>query len=389
MAQRRQRHKGGANRARQGSHTPAPVHWRQTSQGLGRAGASRRMGSIYWPETDLACAMPCSPAVADPTSPDPSHAPDPARRAAPAAPAGTARPVDAHALARVRARLARVAQPPWLHAEAARRMAERLAWIRRTPAVVLEWGPRLGGGSAELRAAYPAARRVSVEWEEVMARPGAPAASRGGWRDWRGWFGSREEPPLRGSQVPAEGAGLLWCSMGLHGAPDPAALLQAWHRALAPDGFLMFCTLGPGSLPELRTLYREAGWGPSGAPLVDMHDLGDMMVGAGLADPVMDQEWVTLTWPDAQAALLELRSLGGNVDRMRHPGLRTPRWRERLQGALQEQARGRADGRVALTFELVYGHAFKAEPALKVAERTAFSPQQLQRMARTGRRGAP
>jgi malonyl-CoA O-methyltransferase len=120
-----------------------------------------------------------------------------------------------------------------------------------------------------------------------------------------------------------------------------------------------------------------------------MHDLGDMMVGVGLADPVMDQEWVTLTWPDAQAALLELRSLGGNVDRMRHPGLRTPRWRERLHEALQAQARGRADGRVALTFELVYGHAFKAEPALKVAERTAFSPQQLQRMARTGRRGAP
>jgi malonyl-CoA O-methyltransferase len=307
--------------------------------------------------------------------------------AAAVAPAGTARPVDLQALARVRARLAGAVQPPWLHAEAARRMAERLPLIRRTPATIVEWGPRLGGGSAELRAAYPAARRVAVEWEEVMHGPRAAAAAPR--RGWRGWFGAREEPPLLPAQVSAGGAELVWSSMGLHGAADPVALLQAWHRALAPEGFLMFCTLGPGSLPELRALYREAGWGPDAAPLVDMHDLGDMMVGVGLADPVMDQELLTLTWPDARAALQELRGLGGNVDRLRHPGLRTPRWRERLCQALQAQARTRADARVALTFELVYGHAFKAEPALKVAERTAFSAEQLQRMARTGRRGAP
>jgi malonyl-CoA O-methyltransferase len=112
-----------------------------------------------------------------------------------------------------------------------------------------------------------------------------------------------------------------------------------------------------------------------------------MMVAAGLADPMMDQELLTLTWPDPQAALDELRSLGGNVDPLRHPGLRTPRWQARLREALAARARQRADGRVALTFELVYGHAFKAEPALKVAAHTSFSPTQLQRMARGTRRG--
>ena len=307
----------------------------------------------------------------------------------PPRPAATA-PVDPAALARVRARLAQAEQAPWLHAEAARRMAERLPLIRRAPATILEWGPRLGGGSTELRAAYPGARCVVVEWQEVATRAGqsgAPGASGAARRGWRGWFGARQEPPLQPEQVGAGGAQLVWSSMALHGVADPAALLRAWHRALAPQGFLMFCTLGPGSLPELRALYRQAGWGPGVAPLADMHDLGDMMVGVGLADPVMDQELLTLTYPDAQAALRELRSLGGNVHPQRHPGLRTPRWRERLLQALQAQARERPDARVALTFELVYGHAFQAEPALKVAGHTAFSPEQLQRMARSGRRG--
>ena len=309
--------------------------------------------------------------MADPTPDSPPSAP---------------RPVDARALARVRARLARAAQPPWLHAEAARRMAERLPLIRRTPATVLEWGPRLGGGSAELRAAYPEAKRLCVEWEEVLQRQDAGPARRPG---WRGWFGAREEPALRPSEVEAGSAQLLWASMVLHGAADPLALLRDWNRALTPDGFLMFCTLGPGSLPQLRELYGKAGWGPPAAALVDMHDLGDMMVAAGLADPVMDQELVTLTWSDPQAALDELRGLGGNVDPLRHPGLRTPRWRDRLRQALAEGARQRADARVALTFELVYGHAFKAEPVLKVAAQTSFSPAELQRMARRPRREGP
>ncbi|MFM7704860.1 MAG: biotin synthase, partial [Rubrivivax sp.] len=79
--------------------------------------------------------------------------------------------------------------------------------------------------------------------------------------------------------------------------------------------------------------------------------------------------------------------LGGNVDPIRHPGLRTPRWLERLRQGLHGLASMRPDGRVTLTFELVYGHAFQAEPAPKVAARTTVPVEQLQRMARSTRRG--
>ena len=148
----------------------------------------------------------------------------------------------------------------------------------------------------------------------------------------------------------------------------------------------MFSTLGPDTLAGLRALYRDAGWGTAHAAFTDMHDLGDMLVAAGFADPVMDQERLTLTWATPEALLGELRTLGANADPARFAGLRTPRWRARLEAALRERAT--ADGRIALDFELVYGHAFNPPPRAKVAGETRVPLEDLRSMARSGRRPA-
>ncbi|MBE0546273.1 MAG: biotin synthase, partial [Rubrivivax sp.] len=183
---------------------------------------------------------------------------------------------------------------------------------------------------------------------------------------------------------------LLWSNMGLHGAVDPQAVMKAWHRALEVDGFLMFSTLGPGSLQGLRELYAAMAWPPPHAPFVDMHDLGDMLLEAGFAEPVMDQETITLTWPTGQALLAELRQLGGNVDLQRHAGLRTPRWRDRLAQGLQAAAcAGEGAGqRPRLAFEVVYGHALRAAPRPRVAASTTLPLADLRAMVRAGRRRA-
>jgi malonyl-CoA O-methyltransferase len=107
-------------------------------------------------------------------------------------------------------------------------------------------------------------------------------------------------------------------------------------------------------------LYQDEQWGPCGLSGVDMHDWGDMLVRAGFADPVMDQEVITLRWSHAEAALQELRLWGGNLSTSRFAGLRTPAWRKRLLDALQ--ARSHASGGVSFSFEVVYGHAFKPVP---------------------------
>lgn len=291
------------------------------------------------------------------------------------APATAPRPVDAVALARWRRRLRDAPEPPWLHTEAARRMAERLAVVRLQPTDLLDWGLQPRHDRGLLSRAYPKARITPVDPDAAAAAP--PAAA-----PWWQRLLSRGTAPaaLAPAAVPDGQVQLLWSAMLLHTLPDPQAQFVAWQRALAVDGFLMFCTLGPGTLQSLSALYAAARWPAPLAPLVDMHDLGDMLVHAGFADPVMDQETLRLTWADPADALAELRTLGLNAAPSRQPGLHTPRWRQRLLQQL-ETTRG-SDGRVSLTFEIVYGHAFKPLPRVRLAAETTVALDDLRTMVR-------
>ena len=287
----------------------------------------------------------------------------------------TQRSADSAALARAVRRQAVAAQPPWLHGEVARRMAERLPVVKLKPAVLIDWWSASGASRELLRAAYPKARVLRVEPATMPARPAAP---------WWQQIARRAPVSVEPATLQPGAAQLVWANMVLHAVFDPGSLMAQWRRALAVDGFLMLSTLGPDTLRTLRDIYREAGWGAAHAPFTDMHDLGDMLVQAGFADPVMDQERLTLTWATPEALLGELRTLGANADPARFAGLRTPRWRSRLLGALRERAT--ADGRIALEFELVYGHAFNPPPRIKVAGETRVGVDELRTMARSGRR---
>jgi len=158
---------------------------------------------------------------------------------------------------------------------------------------------------------------------------------------------------------------------------------------LRADGFVMFSCLGPGTLRELRALYERLGWPAPTPGFVDMHDFGDMLVQSGFADPVMDQEALTLRWSSPDALLAELRTLGGNLAPDRYPALRTPRWRARLVEALATLAG--ADGTIAMSFEIAYGHAFKAAPRMRAGEATTVSLEDMRAMVRAshGRTGTP
>jgi malonyl-CoA O-methyltransferase len=293
--------------------------------------------------------------------------------------APTARAIDRAALQRWQQHLALAPEPPWLHGEVARRMAERLQIMKRVPTLVIDWWSRSGGSGELLRTAYPKAQQLHVEPAAVMQRPKAVSP----WWSARRW---RNDHTVAESGVPEGQAQLLWANMMLHAVADPGALMPQWRRALSMEGFVMFSTLGPDTLKTLRRIYGEAGWGVPHAPFVDMHDLGDMLVRAGFSDPVMDQEVLRLTWATPAALRTELCGLGLNADLSRCPGLRTPRWLARLDAALTEHAG--ADSRIALEFEIVYGHAFNPPPRLAVAGETRLSAADLQRMARTGRRDA-
>lgn len=284
----------------------------------------------------------------------------------------TRRAVDDAALRRIRRRLAAAAQPPWLHGEVARRMVERLPIFRRPPLRIVDWYGRDGSSLPLLKRACPKAEIVRVD-PEATESAAVPTPSR--WLPWRRQAAAALTPAV---SLPSDAGDLLWANMGLHWCADPLVEMRRWHRVLPVDGVLMFTTVGPGTLPALRQHYAAAGWPPAAAALVDMHDLGDMLVEAGFAEPVMDQETLTLTWPDAAALLQELRSLGGNADPGRWPGLRTPRWQRELLSALTP-----ADGaKPAMAFEIVYGHAMRGRLKVPVSGETRVELEAMRSILR-------
>ncbi len=274
------------------------------------------------------------------------------------------------------------ARSPWLHEEVARRMEDRLQWIRLQPSAWGDWEPVRGGLAAHalLERRYPQAERFVAETRpahlDLIVRE---QAARPWWRRWR-------EPAVHHGPIPAGGVQMLWANMALHLSAQPEALIGEWHRALAVEGFLMFSCLGPDTLRELRALYREMGWPPPGHDFTDMHDWGDMLVHAGFAEPVMDMERITLTWDTPQRLLDELRELGGNLHPQRFQRLRGRGWKTRL---LDEMGRAlhQPDGRLALTFEIIYGHAVKPTPKVRVSERSAVTLEDMRAMLQSGKTG--
>jgi malonyl-CoA O-methyltransferase len=118
-----------------------------------------------------------------------------------------------------------------------------------------------------------------------------------------------------------------------------------------------------------------------------MHDWGDMLVAAGYAEPVMDMERLTLTYVSPQRLLAELRELGRNLQPQRFAGLRGRGWQQRLLQALSELGGGSdTDAPLALTFEVIYGHALKPQPKLPVQGETVLSLDDMRRILQQGKR---
>ena len=265
----------------------------------------------------------------------------------------------------------------WLHEEIASRMQQRLDFIRLQPGCWLHWEPLRGGLQAhrDLLARYPQAEvwlysDRPVEAEHVLRATRAP---------W--WHGARwRRSRVHLGQPAAGSAQMVWANMALHQAADPVALLGAWHQALAVDGFLMFSCFGPDTLRELRQVYTELGWPAAAQDFTDMHDWGDMLVHAGYAEPVMDMERITLSYETPERLLAELRELGRNLHPERFAGLRGRGWLRRLHQALQGLARHDQQGRLCLSFEVIYGHALKPAPRPRLQARTEIGLTDMRQM---------
>lgn len=273
--------------------------------------------------------------------------------------------------AAVRRRFAKIAahyaQTDFLVREIDRRMQERLDYVRIAPGCILDLGASQGGSLPGLMQRYPDARLLAVDAVPAMLAPLRPAPT--GWRRWLARPRAGAQPIAADAvnlPLAARSTALIWSNLLLHWLDDPLPALREAYRVLEVGGLLMFSTFGPDTLKELRAVFAD-GYAHT-QRFVDMHDYGDMLVECGFADPVMDMEVLTLTYDDFGSLLRELRTAGGGCAMTdRRPGLMGRGVLARAEAAYEAL---RQAGKLPATFEVIYGHAWKAVPRTTADGRT-------------------
>ncbi len=271
----------------------------------------------------------------------------------------------------------------FLRREIANRMREKLELVKIEAHAALDAGCGDGIDLPLLAARFPQAQIFGLDasWSALRSGAQAQSGARQGLRRMLGqWLvdgvlgksgssalslsnsnahlicGNFAQPSLKKNSLD-----VLWSNLALHWHPQPDLVLAEWMGLLRVNGLVMFSSFGPDTMIELRQAFSKIDDFPHTLPFVDMHDLGDMLVQAGFATPVMDVERITLRYQDVKQLFADVRALGGNPLSTRRQGLLGRNDYAKLLAEL-EKTRG-ADGRIPLSFEIVFGHAFKPQPS--------------------------
>jgi malonyl-CoA O-methyltransferase len=249
-----------------------------------------------------------------------------------------------------------------LQHEVCRRMLDRLGYIKIEPKAILDAGSGTGNAHDALMSRYPRVPIIALDIAFGMLHE---CRARRRW--WQTLPGLRPElhavcADIEQLPLADESVGLIWSNLTLQWVNDLPRLFQGLYRVLAPGGLLMFSTFGPDTLKELRNAYRQADRHTHVNRFVDMHDIGDMLVAARYADPVMDMEPFTLTYADVRALMRDLKAIGArNATQGRAAGLSG---KAGFDAVTRNYEALRRDGALPATFEVVYGHAWKPLPRM-------------------------
>ena len=255
-------------------------------------------------------------------------------------------------------------------------MLSRLDWVSLKPQCILDAGCGTGHASQSLLKKYPDAHVISLDFAMRMLRK-TRALNESIAQRFKRLIGLSQQSYLCADleQLPlaANSVDMFWSNLAIQWSNNLDAVFADIHRVLRTDGLLMFSTLGPDTLKELRAASSVDG-NVHVNRFLDMHDIGDALVRAGFADPVLDVERVVLTYDDVISVMRDLKSIGAhNATDGRVRGLQG---RKFLQNLTQQYEQFRKDGKLPATFEVIYGHAWKPvdKPKTKFDLDATFSP---------------
>lgn len=250
-----------------------------------------------------------------------------------------------------------------LQKEVCNRMLERLDLVNLKPEVILDCGAGTGWGVQGLMQRYRGSQLVALDLSLPMLQQ---SKRKGGWLRKPGLVcADAEQLPLADASVDLVFSSLMlqWC--------DAPRVFAEFKRILKPDGLLMFSTFGPDTLKELRHSWASVDNDMHVNDFMDMHDLGDALVHTGLAEPVMDMDLITLTYSDATMVMKDLKAIGANtLMHRKNKGLLTP---GKLQKVIEAYEVFRTEQLIPASFEVVFGHAWKAQPRPKKLSSSEFS----------------
>jgi malonyl-CoA O-methyltransferase len=242
-----------------------------------------------------------------------------------------------------------------LQREIGDRLIDKLDFIKLDPKIILEIGSGTGYCTKLLKKLYPSSHIIALDIADLMLQATKSKMS----------FLQKFKKQI--SFTCADAAFLpfqensidfIFSNLTLQWCSDLGQVFKEFYRVLKPNGLLMYSSFGPDSLSELRTAWSEVDNFSHVNQFVDMHDMGDEMLAAKLADPVLDMEMLTLTYKNIFDLMRDLKSVGAhNINNTRNHGLTGKGQFDKLKQAYEQF---RSDGVLPLSYEVVYGHAWIA-----------------------------
>ncbi len=263
-----------------------------------------------------------------------------------------------------------------LQARVAAELLARLSGFAFEPRVVLDLGAGTGRAARELKRRYPRAQVLALDLSLGMLREARRHQRL--WRRFARLCADAQRLPLATASVDLVFSNLMlqWCQ-----PLDPA--LSEVRRVLRPDGFFAFSTFGPLTLQELRQAWSAADSDSHVNHFIDVHDIGEALVRAGLSEPVLDVDRHEIAYPDVRTLMQDLKAIGAHNVTAGRPRTLLGRARlGRMQAAYEQLRR---DASLPATFEVIYGAAWGAagRPAVpQVAGEARIAPGSIGRAAR-------